>query len=82
MRSHELPCLQEWDDFDRLAETLIQLGWNARQKIDGPDARSWLFIRVQQQIWLVFDDVLCGSLKTDDDTVDLKAIVSQLECAK
>lgn len=79
MKAHPLPKLQEWDQFELFAVSLQQLGWNPKQKADGPDARSWGFSREAESIWLVFDDVLGGSLKSESEAINLGALAAQLE---
>ena len=79
MKAHSLAQLQEWEQFEIFASALQRLGWNPTQKADGPDARSWAFNRVGESLWLVFDDMLGGSLKTENSDVNLEAIAAQLE---
>lgn len=79
MQSHLLPKLQEWEQFESFASALQRLGWNPTQKADGPDARSWAFSRGRESLWLVFDDVLGGSLKTEHSAVNLEAVAALVE---
>ena len=81
MNAFALPKLQEWEQFDSFASLLERLGWKATQKADGPDARSWSFTCGGELIWLVFDDMLGGSLKSDNPAVNLEAVAVQLETA-
>jgi hypothetical protein len=73
--------LQEWEQFDSFALSLQRLGWSPTQKADGPDARSWAFSREGYSLWLVFDDMLGGSLKSEHSAVNLQAVADQLEAA-
>jgi hypothetical protein len=79
MKACALPSLQEWEQFDSFALSLQRLGWNPTQKADGPDARSWAFAREGHSIWLVFDDLLGGSIKSEAPAVDIEAVAAQLE---
>lgn len=79
MKTHALPKLQEWEQFDSFALSLQRLGWKPTQKADGPDARSWTFSHAGTSIWLVFDDMLGGSLKSENPSADLEALAAQLD---
>jgi hypothetical protein len=79
MKACTVPSLQEWEQFDNFALSLQRLGWNPTQKADGPDARSWAFVREGHSIWLVFDDLLGGSIKSEAPAVDVEAVAAQLE---
>lgn len=79
MKVCALPKLQAWEQFDSFAFSLEQLGWTPTQKADGPDARSWTFIRGGDWLWLVFDDMLGGSLKSENQALNLEAVVAQLD---
>jgi hypothetical protein len=79
MKECALPALQEWEQFDGFALLLQRLGWTPTQKADGPDARSWAFDREGHSIWLVFDDMLGGSLKAEAPSVDIEAVAAKLE---
>lgn len=81
MKTYELPKLQEWEQFDSFALSLQRLGWRPMQKADGPDARSWAFSRAGASLWLVFDDILGGSLKSENPAVDLEALAAQLDAS-
>lgn len=81
MKACALPTLQEWEQFDNFALSLQRLGWNPTQKADGPDARSWAFSRKENSLWLVFDDILGGSLKSESPAVNLEAVAAQLEAS-
>jgi hypothetical protein len=81
MNACALPTLQEWEHFDRFALSLQRLGWNPTAKVDGPDARSWAFDREGASLWLVFDDMLGGSIKSEDPTVNLAAVATQIAAA-
>jgi len=79
MKAIALPTLQEWEQFDHFVSLLQRLGWHPTQKADGPDARSWAFHRDGKSIWLVFDDMLGGSIKSESLTVNLEAVVAELD---
>ena len=79
MKNHLLPTLQEWQQFDTFATALQVTGWKPTQKADGPDARSWAFSRDADCLWLVFDDMLGGSLKSEDEAVNLETVAAQIE---
>ena len=79
MKVCALPKLQEWEQFDNFALSLQRLGWSPTQKADGPDARSWAFSREGDSLWLVFDDMLGGSLRSEHSTVNHQAEADQLE---
>lgn len=81
MKTHALPRLQEWEQFDSFALSLQRLGWTPTQKADGPDARSWTFSRAGASLWLVFDDMLGGSLKSENPAVNLEALAAQLDAS-
>jgi hypothetical protein len=81
MKVCALPKLQEWEQFDSFALSLQRLGWCPTQKADGPDARSWAFSREGDLLWLVFDDMLGGSIKSDHSAVNLQAVADQLEAS-
>jgi hypothetical protein len=81
MKVCALPKLQEWEQFDNFALSLQRLGWSPTQKADGPDARSWAFSREGDSLWLVFDDMLGGSLRSEHSTVNLQAVADQLEAS-
>jgi len=81
MKVWALPKLQEWEQFDNFALSLQRLGWSPTQKVDGPDARSWAFSREGDSLWLVFDDMLGGSLRSEHSTVNLQAVADQLEAS-
>jgi hypothetical protein len=81
MKACSLPTLQEWEQFESFALSLQRLGWSATQKADGPDARSWAFNRGADSLWLVFDDMLGGSLKSEQSAVNLQAVADQLEAS-
>jgi hypothetical protein len=81
MKARALPTLQEWEQFDGFAVSLQRLGWNPTHKADGPDARSWAFNREGISLWLVFDDLLGGSLKSEDAAVNLDTVAAQLEAS-
>ncbi len=74
-----LPKLQEREQFDGFASSLQRLGWMPFQNADGPDARICTFSREGKSLWLVFDDILGGSLKSEHSTVDLQTLAKQLE---
>lgn len=78
MKICKLTKLQEWEQFENYALSLQRLGWNSTQKADGPDARSWAFSRGGDSLWLVFDDMLGGSLKSDDTALNLEEIATQI----
>lgn len=79
MKALSLPKLQEWEQFDTFATALQIAGWKPTQKADGPDARSWAFSRESDSLWLVFDDMLGGSLKSENQAVNLQAVADQIE---
>jgi len=79
MKTRTLPKLQEWDQFDDYVLSLQRLGWIPTQRADGPDGRSWTFHRKGDTLWLVFDDMLGGSLRTEDPAVNLEAVAAELE---
>lgn len=79
MKACALPNLQEWEQFDSIAESLQRLGWTPTQKADGPDARSWAFRRGADSLWLVFDGMLGGSLKSESLAVNLEAVAADIE---
>jgi hypothetical protein len=79
MKACVLPKLQEWEQFDSFADAMQRLGWLPTQKADGPDARSWTFQRSGELLWLVFDDVLGGSLKSESRAIDLQAEAAEIE---
>lgn len=79
MKSHALTKLTSWEQFDLVAASLSRLGWNPTCTVDGPDARSWTFVRQNESLWLVFDDVLGGALKSEDTSVDLAAIAAEIQ---
>ena len=79
MKALSLPKLQEWEQFDIFATALQVAGWKPTQKADGPDARSWEFSREADSLWLVFDDMLGGSLKSENQAVNLRAVADQIE---
>ena len=79
MKAHPLPKLQEWEQFESFATALQETGWNPTQKVEGPDARSWAFTREADFLWLVFDDMLGGSLKSESIAVNLEAVAVQIE---
>jgi hypothetical protein len=76
-----LPKLKDWDQFDSFALSLRRQGWSPTQKADGPDARVWAFSREGDTLWLVFDDMLGGSLKSEHSAVNLQAVADQLEAS-
>ena len=82
MKAHALSKLQEWEQFESFASALQRLGWNPTQKADGPDARIWAFSRAGESLWLVFDDMLGGSLKTENVAVNLEAVATQIEASQ
>jgi hypothetical protein len=66
MKYYTLSKFEDWADFDRIADFLeVSLGWESQQKAEGPDARSWSFVKKEIQIWLVFDDVMGMALKCE-----------------
>ena len=79
MKAYPLPKLQKWEQFDEFVAALQKMGWNPTQKADGPDARSWAFSREADLLWLVFDDMLGCSLKSENQTMNLKAVAAQLD---
>lgn len=81
MKACALPTLQEWEQFDTFALSLQRLGWTPTQKADGPDARSWAFSRGGDSLWLVFDDMLGGSIKSENPAVNLQAVADQLQAS-
>lgn len=79
MKTHPLLKLQNWEQFDSFAAALQSMGWKPTQKVDGPDARSWAFSREPDFFWLVFDDILGGSLKSENQEMELEAVAAQLD---
>ena len=82
MKAHHLPRLREWEQFERFAAALQRLGWSPTLKADGPDARCWAFRRESEFLWLVFDDVLGGSLKTESQDVNMEAVATQVDACR
>ena len=79
MKALSLPKLQEWEQFDTFAAALQVAGWKQTHKADGPDARIWGFSRQADSLWLVFDDMLGGFLKAENEAVNLQAAADQIE---
>lgn len=79
MKSHTLKQFEEWEDFDRIVHVLEKsLGWESQQKVDGPDARSWSFLRNGFEIWLVFDDLVGMALKCEGESSHLSVIADDI----
>lgn len=79
MNTYLLTKFDDWDDFDQISLALRKIGWIAKQNVDGPDARICSFERNNLQIWLVFDDMLGCSLKSENSAFDLQSIAEELQ---
>jgi len=79
MKSYTLPKYEEWDDFDRIAHFLeVSQGWKPHQKVEGPDARIWSFVKNELQIWLVFDDVMGMAVKCEDACPNVENVIHSI----
>lgn len=79
MNSHPIPEFGEWADFDLIAQVLEgSLGWKPHQKAEGPDARSWSFVKKDFQVWLVYDDLLGIIVKSENKTFDLASLAAAI----
>ncbi|HEY0981724.1 hypothetical protein, partial [Schlesneria sp.] len=80
-KEYALPKLEDWDQFEGFVMALQKLGWTPTKKFHGPDARCWAFTRDADSLWLVFNDILGGSLKSENQAMDLETVAAQLNSA-
>ena len=79
MRLQALQKLIRWDQFDSVVNLLQGFGWAVLENVDGPDVRIASFVLDGHILWLFFDDLMGGYLKTEEITLDLKTIEAKID---
>jgi hypothetical protein len=79
MRLQALQKLIRWDQFDSVVNLLQGFGWAVIENVDGPDVRIASFVLDGHILWLFFDDLMGGYLKTEELTLDLKTIEAKID---
>ena len=79
MRRQTLQKLVRWDQFEEVVKLFQDFGWTIIENIDGPDVRIASFIYEGRVLWLVFDDLMGGYLKTEDTKTDLNIIAAKID---